>query len=547
MPAKEAVMRSMLSMSRAFPTRGSLLGSLFLLTLGCGGLGQEPAASPEGSGSQALPAGEPATDPSRLGDLFREAARQFSVPTELLIAIAQVETGFVFLPGVDGDAFEGQPAYGLMALRGERLVRGAELSGQTLDRVKTEPRENILAAAALLRAAAEPEPQGLSGAGVESWLPALVRFSGLTHDEARLDYAKEVYAALARGVSDEINRRHDLRQRPLPGRSAASAPTGAGLDLRSAYYSGAKWMPSPSSNFTSGRSVDVDVLVLHTCAGAWSGCWGWLTTPYPRNPYKTSAHYVVKEDGNEIYALVDEKDTAHHVGKPWMGASTNARSVGIEHAGNSYQGSNVWSTGQMSASLKLSCDIVKRQRIILDRNHVIGHYQPDPVNRATDPGTGFPWASYMRDLATCTGGGGSSDIIIDSNQANNGPRARIATPSSNWTSSTSVAGFWGSGYYAAPTAAVADAAEFEFKLDTAETREVFAWWTAASDRSTSTPFVIWNASGTRLATVNQDQTKNGGRWVSLGRFAFTAGWNKVAVSRWTTPGDVVIADAIRID
>lgn len=547
-------MRSKLSVSRVFPAGGALLSSLFVLSLGCGGLASdkvaESVAAPDApmAAVQAVPAGETATEAPRLGDAIREAALRFSVPADLLTAIAQIETGFVFLPGLDGDAFEGQPAYGVMALRGERLARGAELSGQSVSAVKTDPRANIQAAAALLRAAADGE-QGLAAGPIEGWAAAVARYSDLTREDARADYAKDVYATLQRGLPDEVNRRHDLRLSPRPELGAALPSTPGGLDIRSAYYSGAKWKPAPDSNFTNGRSAAIDVLVLHTCAGAWSGCWGWLTTPYPTNPYKTSAHYVVKEDGSEIYALVDETDTAHHVGKPWLGASTNARSVGIEHAGTSYQGSNVWQAGQMAASLKLSCDIVKRQRIIQDRNHVIGHYQPDPVNRASDPGTAFPWASYMKDLSTCVGGGGGGGggIIVDSNQANNGPKARVATPSANWTSSTNVAGYWGTGYYVAQTAAVSDAAVFEFQLDASGEREVFAWWTAASDRSQTTPFVIFDAAGNRLATVNKDQTTNGSRWVSLGRYRFTAGWNQVAVSRWTTPGDVVVADAIRVE
>lgn len=554
-------MRSTLSFSRVFPVAvgGSLLGSLLTLSLGCGGLADggpataQPLPGDRPAIDSAQAAGEVATTAPRLGDIVREAAARFQVPADLLTAIARVETNFFFVPGMEGDAFEGQPAYGVMALRGERLTRGAELSGQPLSRVQTQPRENVWAAAALLRAAADAEGQALavSPAGpIAGWAPAIARYSGLPTDDARAEYTRDVYVTLRNGLSDEVNRRHDLRLSPrgdVPD-ALLSTPQ-AGTDIQTAYYSGATWKPAPDSNFTNGRSASVELLVIHTCAGAWSGCWGWLTTPYPTNPNKTSAHYVVKEDGASIYALVDETDTAHHVGKPWMGRPTNSRSVGIEHAGFSYQGSNKWLPGQITASQRLACDIVKRQRIIQDRDHIIGHYQPDPVNRATDPGTDFPWADYMKSINTCVGGGGGGGggIIVDSNQANNGPKARMVTPSTNWTSSSNVSGYWGSGYYVAPTGPVSDAAMFEFNLDAAATKEVFAWWTAASDRSTTTPFVIFDADGNRLATVNKNQQVDGGKWVSLGRYAFTAGWNQVAVSRWTTSGFQVVADAIRVE
>ena len=34
--------------------------------------------------------------------------------------------------------------------------------------------------------------------------------------------------------------------------------------------------------------------------------------------------------------------------------------------------------------------------------------------------------------------------------------------------------------------------------------------------------------------------------VSLGTFDVTGGWNRVALSRWTTEGSVVVADAVRV-
>lgn len=536
----------------------SLLCAPLAVAMGCGHTA-EPLDSPSDPSQAPAPAvnalGESAASEPALGPLITAAAAEFGVPAELLIAIAQTETGLYAVPGVSGDAFEGQPAYGVMALRGARITRAAALLGISEDQIKTQSQANLRAAAALLRAArTEVAEAGGASAGPTSladWAAAVARFSGLPTAAQQSDYVESgVYAVLRRGLPDEIARRHGLQLTPqttLPDSLLPPPAPGAEQPLPQVYYSGATWKPAPDSNFTNGRSASIELLVIHTCAGAWSGCWGWLTTPYPSNPYKTSAHYVVKEDGTQVYALVDESDTAHHVGKPWKGLPTNSRSVGIEHAGFAYQGSNKWTAEQVATSAKLACDIVKRNRIIQDRDHIIGHYQPDPVNRASDPGTDFPWASYMANINTCVGGGGgSTSIVVDSNQANNGANARVVTPSANWKSSTSVAGYWGTGYYVAPTAPVSDALTFEFQLAAAGEKEVFAWWTAASDRTTSAPFVIFDASGTKLATVNKNQQIDGGKWVSLGRFRFTAGWNQVSVSRWTTAGAQVVADAIRV-
>ena len=118
--------------------------------------------------------------------------------------------------------------------------------------------------------------------------------------------------------------------------------------------------------------------------------------------------------------------------------------------------------------------------------------------------------------------------------------------SANWKSSANVAGYYGSGYWYATTAEVSDGAAFFFKLDADGARTIDAWWTAASDRSTSASFVAFNSRGDRVGVGSANQTANGGKWNQVGRFNFTAGWNKIVLSRWQAPGKVVIADAVRI-
>ncbi|MFL5351828.1 hypothetical protein [Archangium sp.] len=145
------------------------------------------------------------------------------------------------------------------------------------------------------------------------------------------------------------------------------------------------------------------------------------------------------------------------------------------------------------------------------------------------------------------GGTTASGLVIDSNNSNNDTtKGYIETTGTSWVSSTNVAGYYGSGYFASPTAAVSEPATFWFYLPAAATKTIDAWWTSASDRSTTAPFIVWNASGTKLATVNVNQQLNGGKWNTLGTYSFTAGWNKVQLSRWTTAGYQVIADAIQV-
>ncbi|PTL81950.1 hypothetical protein [Vitiosangium sp. GDMCC 1.1324] len=145
-----------------------------------------------------------------------------------------------------------------------------------------------------------------------------------------------------------------------------------------------------------------------------------------------------------------------------------------------------------------------------------------------------------------SGGGTSTGLIIDSNNSSNDTTKGYIEVSANWISASSTAGYYGSGYYYASTQAISDPATFWFYLPAAATKTIDAWWTAGTNRSATAPFIVWNASGTKLATVNVNQQLNGGQWNTLGTWSFTAGWNKVQLSRWTTEDSVVIADAIQV-
>ncbi len=486
---------------------------------------------------------------------FEAASKKYNVPLPILVAIGYSETRLYHVPG-DPSEIEGVPAaYGVMALRGESIVNGASLAGFAEAEVQEDPAANIMAAAALLDEQAAT--QGFNRDDLGEWAPAVAAFFNHPNAEAAAHFIHDdVYRMMREGIAapedsgmtEILGAIPDVTPKfPAPQFAKYGPPP-------SAYYAGAIWRPSPSSNYTTGRNgYKAELLVVHTCAGGYSGCWGWLNTPYPTNPNKTSAHYVISESGSEISALVDELNTAHHVGKSWLGLPTNARSVGFEHGGFSYTSTNKWTEGQIATSAKLACDVVKRQNIIRDRNHIIGHYQPDPVNRPNDPGTSFPWTDYMNRINTCvtgsSGGGGSSStaITIDSNNAsNNAAVARLVAPSAAWKASTSVAGYYNSGYWVAPTEAVSDGVHFEFYLPAAASKQVLAWWTSAADRATAVPFVVFNAGGTKLATVNKNQQSGGGSWQTIGTYNFTAGWNRITVSRWTTVGAQVVADAIQV-
>jgi hypothetical protein len=290
------------------------------------------------------------------------------------------------------------------------------------------------------------------------------------------------------------------------------------------------------------------MIVIHTCEGSYSSCWSWLTNTQAQ----ASAHYVVNESGSEISQLVRESDRAWHVAASYdcslngstncgqNGVSVNNFAVGIEHGGFASQTS--FPDAQLNASAQLACDISRDRGVIRDSYHIVGHGKLQPATR-TDPGPNWPWSTYISKINSYCG---STSLIIDSNNANNDTAKGYIETSANWVSSTNVAGYYGTGYFVAPTEAISDPATFWIYQAAAGTKTIDAWWTSGTDRSTTTPFIVYNAAGTKLATVSMNQQVGGGQWNTLGSYALTAGWNKVQVSRWTGAGFQVVADAIRV-
>jgi N-acetyl-anhydromuramyl-L-alanine amidase AmpD len=488
----------------------------------------------------------PAVQPG-LDSKLDAVATATAVPAPLLKAIGYVETRW---QNVSSEEHEGvRPRFGVMGLDTARLERGAGLIKRDILDVQVDPQANIEAAAALLLEAGRAS--GATAGDLASWASAVGTFSGLDDVEARQEYVAEVYNVLRTGArsvaeSGELIAQISAQEVPVMPRA---------IGIASADYGPAIFRSSPNFN-ARPAGTDVSMVVIHSCEGGYAGCWSWL-----RNPSASaSAHYVVKEDGGEITQLVREADRAWHIAAAYRcnlnsnvdcgknGVSTNHFSVGIEHGGFASQAS--WPANQIEESAKLTCNITRNQGIVRDRNHIVAHGQLQPETR-TDPGRNWPWASYIERVRQLCGDGGTppptgGQIIVDSNNDNNDlTKARIDL-TGTWTSATGTPGYYGSGYWYAATEAASAPATFSFYLAAAGTRTIDAWWTAGTNRAAAAPFIAYNAAGTELGRVSKDQRTGGGQWNALGTWNFSAGWNTVVLSRWTSPGAVVIADAIRV-
>lgn len=128
---------------------------------------------------------------------------------------------------------------------------------------------------------------------------------------------------------------------------------------------------------------------------------------------RASWHYAV--DSDSIVSCVEEEDVA------WAAPGANHDGIQIELAGRAGQTPAQWrdafSRAELVLASKLVADICRRRNIKpvhgsnealrLDRRAVYGHVQASQVFKLsdhTDPGVGFPWEDFMKDVRSLMDG-----------------------------------------------------------------------------------------------------------------------------------------------
>ncbi len=111
-----------------------------------------------------------------------------------------------------------------------------------------------------------------------------------------------------------------------------------------------------------------------------------------------------------------------------------------------------------------------------------------------------------------------------------------------WKESTKIAGYLGSNYQYITSRNGNDSAVWSAPIPVAGSYEVYARWTSHPNRPANAPYLV-EANGVQtLVTV--DQKKNGGEWVLLGTFSYSAGETARVILSNDAPGHV-IADGVR--
>src|SRR2546430_5593659 len=238
----------------------------------------------------------PPSRPSPFDSAFRAAGAEFHVPPALLAGLGWVETRWQMVEGAE--EFPGRaPAFGVMALRGATLERGAALAGVSVEAARHEPVANIRAAAALLDLYAREA--GIDRTRIGAWSTVGSRYSAIELHEGRAAYAREVDRALALTGAGP-----SLAPPAAPGACPPPPATGA------PDYAPAVWQPSPNFDQRATDSTGrIHLVIIHTCESNYTSCWSWLVSPASQ----ASAHYVVDEDGSGISQPAPGQNRAWHI------------------------------------------------------------------------------------------------------------------------------------------------------------------------------------------------------------------------------------------
>lgn len=515
----------------------------------------EPAGGPGGK----IHLGEvgEVEESSPLGLTFEDVAERWAVPVDVLKAYAFVETQ---LEAARGEVeFDDQPEpWGLFGLRGEELDLAAELAGHDAEAVRTDDGLGIDAMGALL--AHYADRAGIDDEAREdpmAWGPALALSGGLDAEMAEV-HSQEILSVLERGVAvpmaDGTNlvvRRHGDAE--VVGEFDSTA---SGLGA-----SGVLWRPSP--NHSSRNGSRVEMVIIHTCEGSYSGCVSWLRQSRAR----ASAHYVIKENGSEVSQLVDENRRAWHVAASYRkrlnsnkishreGRSVNDFSIGIEHGGSARQRS--FPTGQIDRSVSLVRSITARHNIPRDRYHIVGHGQLQPESRS-DPGPNWPWSTFLRRISTGSSTPPPSNppsTPPPSNPPTTSPpnNATVITVDNTTSGRFSASGAWeysawasgrvGANYRFHAPQERSDTAKYKINIPARGRYEVFAR-VPGNGYNTSIPYIIDHRGGRAIVTKNVKS--EGAKWLSLGTYEFDRKDDWIfQISVWTGGRGWIIADAVR--
>jgi len=351
----------------------------------------------------------------------------------MLEAVAYTQTHIRHIGGGEQVSCTGMPlASGVMGLfadgKGyfrENLRLVARLSDVSEERIKADPRSNIMAyAAAYSRLATE---RRLKANDPAKHLPVLIALSELPlGKDAVSTFAIDthLYSVLSFLAKNDNQERYHFPDYHLDlqaifganyrvlsaGTAQVSAnkvqADGQAFDPKGSTYSlvaSTDYGPAISDlttcNYSARGGVAVTHYAIHTVQGTYAGCISW----FKNCSAQVSAHYVVRSSDGQITQMVSEANKAWHIG------SENPYTIGTEHEG--YVDDASWYTTAMyGSSAALARDIVGSGYGISGLRTFYGAattgtfatgacikikgHQHFPNQTHTDPGVNWNWEKF---------------------------------------------------------------------------------------------------------------------------------------------------------
>ncbi|MEU8105132.1 peptidoglycan recognition family protein [Nonomuraea muscovyensis] len=417
-----------------------------------------------------------AQEPADRQQAFAAAAAEFDVPESVLLGVSYLESrwdahagqpsndaGFGPMHLTDAAAFTGSNHHG----EGEEDPRGdetrplnphvdppapteipaslrtmeaaARLTGETHEKLRTDPAANIRGGAALLA-----DHQKALGAPLSDdpgeWYGAVAKYSGAEEAGAAKVFADEVFATIEDGADRVTDDGHRVSLRPVAGLKRIEKWLDK-LGLRPARRDGVEcpptisceWIPAayqelPPDDYGHYDLADrpasqkVDYIVIHDMEGYWAP-----SVKLNQDPkWPGSWHYSVRSGDGHIAQQIKTKDVGWHAGNWYV----NAKSIGIEHEGFLAEGGTWYTEAMYRTSARLVRYLAIRHGVPLDRAHIIGHDNVPGTLPTTvrgmheDPGPFWDWARYFELMGAPLhrlGGPRSGSVMIKPDFATNKP------------------------------------------------------------------------------------------------------------------------------
>ena len=364
----------------------------------------------------------------RQGD-FAQAARAADVPTSVLLAVSYLESrwddhdgspstsggyGPMHLTDVNVDHADGRgdgaDRLPLASLQTARLA--SDLTGISVDRLRTNPAANICGGAALLAYFQDHAggPLGTTSAPAQ-WSDAVAAYSGSDDSMTAGRFVRQVYSVMRAGEARTTidGQRVRLAAQPgvVPATTPASADAVSDANVDCPDSLGCEWLPAPYEWYGQPNpgaygnhdladrpnNLSIDYIVIHDTEGSWQ-----TTLDLVQDPTYVSWQYTVRSSDGHIWQHVEPKDVAWQAGNWYI----NSHSIGIEHEGFAAQGASWYTESMYRNSAALVRPLTAEYGIPRDRAHIIGHDQVPGITPGNvagmhwDPGPYWDWEHYMR-------------------------------------------------------------------------------------------------------------------------------------------------------